>query len=192
MAERTDCRVFDSPLLQYEDVSPADLIYDDPTRGTSHEVVKLGLGDKGKRWPANIWAHTLMVSIHGACKGNGTANPQASWSVYFGNNSNRNECGLLPDPKHERHTSQSAPLYAAKRAIEIVEDSTFKPLGIETLVIKTHSAYLVESLSRDVWQWEKTNYVNADGETVANRFLVEKLHDMIAESTREVSATQDP
>lgn len=85
----------------------------------------------------------------------------------------------------ERQTSQSAPLYAAKRAIEIVEHSLAHQ-DIKTLVIKTHSQYLVDGLSKHVFRWEENDYANADGETVANRSLFEKLHDMASDSYPEV------
>ncbi|KAF8853514.1 hypothetical protein BDZ45DRAFT_694218 [Acephala macrosclerotiorum] len=53
------------------------------------------------------------------------------------------------------------------------------------LIIKTHASYLVDCLSKHVWEWEKTNNYE-DGEMeVVNRFLIEKIHDMIKESKSE-------
>lgn len=160
--------------------TPSDTILED--KGTSHIARDVKYLGEGYFYRENIYSRTIVVSIHGACRDNGTPQATASYGVYFGNGSDHNEHGLLP--KNERQTSQSAPLFSAQRAIEIIEDD-FVQGEFKNLVIKTHLAYLAESMSRDIWRWEKNDYENSEGLEVSNRFLFERLHDMIEEAKKE-------
>lgn len=131
----------------------------------------------------NLLPNTVVISVHGACKNDGTGQAQASYGIYFGKRSVHNEYGELPET--EKQSAQAAPLYAVKRAIEIVEDRAKLDFELRTVILKTHKAFLIDCLAWDVWHWEKNNYQNSEGFEVTNRFLVEKIHDMILEAKRE-------
>lgn len=55
-------------------------------------------------------------------------------------------------------------------------------LNLKTLIIKTHLEYLSLGLkfrSYHVFRRQDNKYLNDDRDTFANRFLSEKLHDMV-------------
>jgi ribonuclease HI len=66
------------------------------------------------------FSKSVVVTIHGACRGNGTSSARGAYGVYFGAGSPYNEFDLLPET--ERQGSNAAVVYAAQRALEIVED----------------------------------------------------------------------
>ncbi|KAE9372006.1 hypothetical protein N431DRAFT_456764 [Stipitochalara longipes BDJ] len=132
-----------------------------------------------------IFSCRIVVSIHGACKGNGTSSARAAYGAFFGEDSPYNECGLLPET--ERQGSNAAVVYAAKRALEIVEDRVTQDIrkpAIKEVIIKTHSSYLFLSMVEDVLNWERNGYIDSAGKRVGNRFLIGKLHHLIGEAQR--------
>jgi ribonuclease HI len=183
-------RIFDLTYFdpEYDDqdldiFDPSSMIFCDPSRGTSGlpryrlPHPESGPGINGRA------ARTIFVSIHGACRGNGTEVAKGAYGVHFGKGSRYNQCGLVPGK--ERQGSNAAAVYAAIRALEIVEDSVLRLNAIENVILKTHSAYLSKGLTEHVWGWKENGYQTWEGQDVQNRFLVEKLHHMIEEGNGE-------
>ena len=163
-------------------ILPSDHILEDPTTGLSYPLFPdvnhtTGLPIQKPK--------TIVVSIHGACKRNGQAGAKAAYSLYFGKGSKFNTADYLP--KVLSHKSQNAQLYACQRAVEVIEDVVDRDLdgGLETVIIKTHSSYLVKCFSEYVFEWEKNGYLNAHGNPVINRVAVEKIQNLLVESTKE-------
>ncbi len=131
-------------------IHPARLIQENRASGISNPIKPDTLGT------SNLisYPRIVIISILGACRGNGTASARAAYSVFFGKYSDYNESWLLPGT--ERQGSNAAVVFAAKRALEIVEDN----LGmVEEVIIKTHSSYLTQSMIEDMWYWEKNGYI---------------------------------
>lgn len=64
-----------------------------------------------------------------------------------------------------------------------------KYLDIKWVVIRSHSAYLVNCLSNHIWEWEENDYLRAAPKYVVHRLQMDKIHDMIEESIRERRCT---
>ncbi|OWO98648.1 NADH-ubiquinone oxidoreductase 78 kDa subunit, mitochondrial precursor [Marssonina coronariae] len=185
---RNNSRIFTKtvPIRNFYDSGPADGSLASPSiltvgmGGLSYIARKVSYRGNNTYKADNLIPQTIVLSVHGACREEGTPNSKGYYGVHFGERSSHNEFNKLP--RFEKQSRQAAPLYAIKRAIEIVEDEqwTFK-----TLVIKTHLKYVVDSLSQDVWLWEENNYQNTEGFEVVNRFLIEKIHHMILEAHKE-------
>ncbi|PMD13853.1 hypothetical protein NA56DRAFT_636983 [Hyaloscypha hepaticicola] len=159
-------------------INPASLVQENRAAGITNPFIPDRFGNLYlfKSYPRKI-----IISVHGACRGNGTSSARAAYSVFFGEGSRYNESGLLPET--ERQGSNAAVVFAAKRALEIFEDRVAHNLGdVAEVIIKTHSSYLTQSMIEDVWDWEESGYMDADGKKVRNRFLIGKLHHMIEEA----------
>jgi ribonuclease HI len=76
-----------------------------------------------------VFSKSVVITIHGACRGNGTSSARGAYGVYFGEGSPYNEPGLLPET--ERQGSNAAVVYAAQRALEILEDRVTRDPSIE-------------------------------------------------------------
>ncbi|KAN0110175.1 hypothetical protein V8E51_006562 [Hyaloscypha variabilis] len=168
-----------SPLYRdfLESIEPNDWIYGESPTGVSHIF---------KDIPSYFLPQKIVVSIHGACRGNGTSSARAAYGVFFGKDSPYNESGILPETEHQG--SNAAVIYAAKRALEIVEDRVTQDItkpAIKEVIIKTHSSYLFLSMVEDVLSWEKNGYIDSRGKRVGNRFLIGKLENLIEEAREE-------
>jgi ribonuclease HI len=158
-------------------IHPARLIQENRASGISNPIKPDTLGT----YNVISYRRIVIISIHGACRGNGTSSARAAYSVFFGKGSRHNESGFLPET--ERQGSNVAVVFAAKRALEIVEDRvTHDLVPVEEVIIKTHSSYLTQSMIEDVWYWDNNGYMDTHGKKVRNRFLIGKLHHMIEEA----------
>jgi ribonuclease HI len=166
-------------------IHPARLVQENRASGTSNPIKPDTLGS----FNLISYPRGVIISIHGACRGNGTSSARATYSVFFGKDSRYNESGLLPET--ERQGSNAAVVFAAKRALEIFEDRVAHNLVMaDEVIIKTHSSYLTQSMIEDAWDSEKSGYMDADGKKVRNRFLIGKLHHMIEEAAGPYAVTK--
>ncbi|KAI9053840.1 hypothetical protein LZ554_002788 [Drepanopeziza brunnea f. sp. 'monogermtubi'] len=192
---RRNSRIFDKPVrvVAANQAGPARSSLANPRNmivekgGLCYLARDITYRGNGVFQQGNLMPHTIVVSIHGECKtGRDTTEARATYGIYVGKGSEHNEGGELPET--EKQTAQVAPLYAVKRAIEIVEDQimTAPDLAeLKTVIIKTHKTFLINCLSCDVWEWERNDYQNSEGFEVTNRLLIEKVHDMLLEAKRE-------
>ncbi len=182
-----DFRVFD-PFSAFKDpgdnapnpprsIHPARLVQENRASGVSNPIKP----DTLRSSCVISYPSIIVISVHGACRGSGTSSARAAYSVFFGKDSPYNESGFLPET--ERQGGNAAVVFAAKRALEIVEDTVAHDLGIvEEVIIKTHSSCLTQSMIEDVWDWEENGYMDVEGKKVRNRFLIGKLRHMIEEA----------
>lgn len=130
-----------------------------------------------------IEKNSLVVAIDGACRNNGKPDAKGAYGVYFGPDSPLNANGLLPGPVGEAgssgHTNQKAELYALSKALDTVEQKFGDNMTISRLVVITDSTYLVDGLTKHVWQWEYNGYKNAKGKGVVNGEVFKDLHRRI-------------
>ncbi|KAI9869317.1 MAG: hypothetical protein M1813_000106 [Trichoglossum hirsutum] len=147
-------RVFDS------DRDPDDIVYYDP----GDELSRIG--------------SSIVVAVDGACRGNGTANPNAGYAVFFGPGSAFNEADRLPDTA--RHTSQRAEIYAAQAAIDVLR-TRVQLARHQRIVVVTDSDYLAKSMSEHVYKWVSNGWLNAKGQSVVNGPALGRLHSTICE-----------
>ena len=180
---RVNDRLFDDPIFRVPGFeNPLDWARED--NGVSRLVTQLETSPGMSRpRPVEMSQSAIIVAVHGGCEDNGNISSKATYGVYFAEDSPYNQCGFLPEI--ERHTCSAAQLYATKRALEIAEDVVAKEMNVEHLIIKTHSIYVAEGLSKHVWEWERNGYQTSRGNPVANRLMIEKLQDMMKESERE-------
>ena len=127
---------------------------------------------------------TIIIGIDGYTPSEDGRSPRvASYGVYFGPSSPFNEFGPLP--REELQTSLSAKAYAARKAIEIVEDDILLQQDITHVILKTNSAFLARSLAELIWKWEDNSWETASGESLHNRHTFLGLHDAINEAHQE-------
>lgn len=95
--------------------------------------------------------------------------------------SNNNKSFILSDPKP---TNQRAELWAAVVALRMARNMFANgniDRHIKEVVIKSDSAYLVNSIVDRTCKWYENGYINARGVPVANRDLLEELDDLCDE-----------
>ena len=166
----------DEPITT-RDIS--DLIHETPFLGTSTLV---NLNDHLPRHMHSVLPGTIIIFIHGACRGNGTEVAKGAYGVHFCQGSQYNQCGLVP--ANERQGSNAAVVYAAIKALEIIEDVVGWDL-VDNVILWTHSAYLSRGLTEYAFLWEKNGYKDWNGDDVQNRLLLEKLNHMIKQASVE-------
>lgn len=135
-------------------------------------------------WGQNKHGQYLPIATDGACRNNGLADAVAGCGVYWGHNSIHNKSFQLNDGV--RPTSQraelSAAIYALRKFRNIYANGGFKYLGhLDMVVIKTDSAYLVNSMTDWIVKWRNNGYLNARGLPLCNRDLIEQLDGLCDE-----------
>ncbi|KAF4634005.1 hypothetical protein G7Y89_g4098 [Cudoniella acicularis] len=115
-------------------VIPSGVVEYDSTYGISH-------------LPSGSGGSPLVITVDGACRGNGTGSAEASYSIFYGRNSPYNTCGRLPS--RIKWTSQAAELFAAKKAIKFARErrNFHSRTEIKEVIIQTDSEYVVNCLS---------------------------------------------
>jgi ribonuclease HI len=121
-----------------------------------------------------------VVSIDGACTGNGSPGSRGGYGVYFGPDSEYNVSNAMKE--HQPQTSQRAELTACLVALNQIEriarNTTFTPT-LNMFIIVTDSAYLVNSITNYIYKWNNNDFVAASGREVVNRDLFERIDDKL-------------
>ncbi|OTA87950.1 hypothetical protein M434DRAFT_399250 [Hypoxylon sp. CO27-5] len=89
---------------------------------------------------------TVVVSIDGACRGNGTPSAHAAWGVYFGQQSPYNASGVLESTLPQ--TSTRAEIEALSQALHIIRRDLAEDLTMQQFRIRTDSDFLVKAMSK--------------------------------------------
>lgn len=161
---------------------PTQWICEDRRTGVSHLSIP---EDEATGSPSNTLRKVIVISVHGACKWNGTEASKAAFGAWFGK-----DCGWVNDgdvlPESESQKSNAAVLYAAKRALEQTEDVIgIEPLSNSTVIIKTHSAYIAKCLSHHIQEWEENESHDTVAEASTNGLLFEAVENLIQEAVAE-------
>ena len=120
---------------------------------------------------------SMVISIDGACRGNGTPRARAAWGVHFDENSPYNCQGRVPDGC--RQTSQYALIFAAMKALERAETVMAGKPWIKHVVLVTDSSYLALSMSKYIYDWQENGWASTVGEQVTNKKGFKRLHSMM-------------
>ncbi|KAH8593212.1 hypothetical protein B0O99DRAFT_627512 [Bisporella sp. PMI_857] len=127
---------------------------------------------------------TIIVNIYGTYRAGGPLGGKASYGVFFNEGSDYNTAGYLPPSLSCK--SYIAQIYAAQRAIELVEDVVSKEVtGITGVVIRSQSEYVVKCFTEWTTIWEENGWINSYGKPVVNRAGIEKVVRLIRESKIE-------
>ncbi|PTB40353.1 hypothetical protein M441DRAFT_59125 [Trichoderma asperellum CBS 433.97] len=129
----------------------------------------------------SIDRHTVVVSIDGACRGNGTSLARAAWGVYFGPQSTYNSNGTL-NPTFPQ-TSTRAEIEALSQALEIIYKDISKDFSLQRYHIITDSSYLVQTFSERIQTWIKNGGKNSKGKKAAHFDILKKINDRFNDMT---------
>lgn len=106
----------------------------------------------------HYFGKTVIIAIDGACSGNGGANATAACGTFGNIGSELNNAFILHEP---RPTSQRAELHAAISALESLQtvyDTLDRATLLDEVIIKTDSAYLINSAIGEVTVLGGTSY----------------------------------
>lgn len=94
---------------------------------------------------------SLVVSIDGACRDNGTPAARASWAVFFGQCSRFNSSGRLSPSCPQ--TSSRAEIEALARALDAIKDVCRGDMTLQEIRIRSDSEYVCQAMSIWVEGW---------------------------------------
>ncbi|KAJ8131575.1 hypothetical protein O1611_g2052 [Lasiodiplodia mahajangana] len=152
---------------------------------------------KAPPFPCNICGRyslhfdSLVVAVDGACPGNGTPNAtKSAYGVFFGDDLPDNIADRVPDIPGYSHTNQRAEIIAAIAAIQASREYIYNggqwpcndcptPCAVTHLVIKTDSAYLVNSMTAYIENWRRNGWRTAKGAGVKNKDLWTCLYNLV-------------
>lgn len=155
---------------------PSDILHHDVESGTQKLIMYALASPETPR----VVKNSLAVSIDGACENNGQPGALASYGIFFAPESLLNSNGTLEvSDSSSPLTNQKAELYALRKALDTVEEKFGDNMTISRLVVITDSTYLVEGLTKHVWEWEYKGYKNAKGKDVVNGEVFKELHKRI-------------
>ncbi|KAF3491212.1 uncharacterized protein GIQ15_00729 [Arthroderma uncinatum] len=118
----------------------------------------------------------VVISVDGACRGNGTGHAKAGVGVYVGPGSGFNESTPL---NLDRPTNQKAELLAGIHGLNKALEMDGGPS--RHVVIKSDSQYMVKGVNEWSQKWESNGYLNANGQPVANAYLFQELKESVRE-----------
>ena len=143
------------------------------------------------RHERDVHNDAIMISVDGACRGNGRLGARAGAGVFFHRDNWRwNRAVALGD---EHNTSQRAELYAGWLALDLAADiRRNNPVGVKKLripkgpsrklrrvVIQADSAYLVKRVTQWIHKWKENGYENCRGLPVTNADMFKLLDEAI-------------
>lgn len=123
--------------------------------------------------------HSIIIATDGACKSNGRSDSAVGCGVFFGTNSVHNMSFCFPE---NGITKRRAELHACVYALQKVRDMIANGESnngeyISQVIIKTDSAYVVNSMTDWVAQWRNNGYANGRGGSLDNQGLMRALDD---------------
>ncbi|KAF2234790.1 ribonuclease H-like protein [Viridothelium virens] len=162
---------------------PEDLLYQ-PGDGYTYERCLYASSQCGTCQRLGYHDQAIVVSIDGACRGNGTRYATAAYGVYFASNS---PYSFAEESSECNPTNQKAELEAAIEALRFIRDMwrSEQDWDIERVIIKADSEYVVKSMTSWVDKWNENGYINCKGLPVTNAELFDTLDDLIRELNQE-------
>lgn len=119
----------------------------------------------------------IIIAVDGACRDNGSPNARAAYGVYFNIESQFNSAGLLKEgPMTNQRAEISAAIEACALCVQMLTTPNFSQ-EIKQIVIKSDSAYLVDSMVTHVQKWRLNNYTSSRGRPVVNGDLLRGLDE---------------
>lgn len=124
---------------------------------------------------------SMVVSIDGACRDNGTPTARASWGVFFGPGSRFNSSGRLSPSCPQ--TSSRAEIEALSQAIDAIRGISHGDLTLQEIKIRSDSEYLCQAMSMWVEEWIEDDGLRPNGQPVAHFEKLKEIHGAIDEMT---------
>lgn len=115
---------------------------------------------------------TVVISVDGACSGNGTPSARGGWGVYFGPDSPYNMSYALFGKI--RQTSQRAEITAAAMGLGKIawclgtQDAVELQPHISRVIVVSDSQYMVDGMTDWVYRWKKNGWRDNTGRKVVN------------------------
>jgi len=157
------------------------------------EAIRTNNSETNLYLPITFWYRDYLawiVFVDGACSRNGNLTfATGGYGVYFGPNSSHNVSNPMkpknPEMPFPTPTNQRAELKAALVALDRIQYHASQDDGFRGLwIIATDSAYVVDSITKWIYNWRDNKYTNSRGFEVVNRDLFEQLDvklDIMAE-----------
>ncbi len=114
----------------------------------------------------------ILVYTDGSCSGNGRTDAIGGIGIYFPNKELKNISQIF---RFESCTNQKTELYAILTTLRYIN----KILDLKKckVTIKTDSKYCIDCVTKWVNGWKKNNWTTQNGNPVANREFIEKIHN---------------
>ncbi|KAM5443871.1 putative ribonuclease H [Microsporum ferrugineum] len=113
----------------------------------------------------------VVISVDGACEGNGTGRGRASAGIYVGDRSQSNESIPL---NLDNPTNQKPEIMAGIHGLNKAREMDGGPS--RHVIIKSDSQYMVKGVNEWSHRWESNGYRAANGQPVANGDLFRELN----------------
>ncbi|EFQ98592.1 hypothetical protein MGYG_08939 [Nannizzia gypsea CBS 118893] len=113
----------------------------------------------------------VVISVDGACRGNGREHSDAAAGVFVDHGSRFNESIPL---NLDRPTNQKAEILAGIHGLSKAREMDGGPS--RHVVIKSDSQYMVKGVNEWSRKWESNGYKTVHGQPVANRELFQELN----------------
>lgn len=118
----------------------------------------------------------IIIATDGACRNNGYANAEAAVGIFCNVDSNNNRSFVLNDARPTSQRAElSAAIHALREARNMFVNGNLHGKRLQEVVIKTDSAYLVNSMTTYIIKWRDNDYTNARGRPVVNQDLFREL-----------------
>ncbi|KAI1370588.1 ribonuclease H-like protein [Hypoxylon crocopeplum] len=124
---------------------------------------------------------TVVVSIDGACRGNGTPSARAAWGVYFGAQSPHDASGVLALTLPQ--TSTRAEIEALSQVLRIIRENLSSDHSMQEYRIRTDSDFLVRAMSEWIEGWIAKDRRNSQGRQVTHYSALKEIHERLADMT---------
>lgn len=125
---------------------------------------------------------SLIVAVHGVSRYDGTTQAQSAVGVYFAADSKWNTTVFM---RAHTMTSQKAELQACLAALNTIYEikgTAMKPL--ESVIIKTGSQSLFQSMTEHIFKWKANGYQNSQRLPLTNGALFQEVEEMIMKLKR--------
>ncbi|KAJ7763091.1 ribonuclease H-like domain-containing protein [Mycena olivaceomarginata] len=123
---------------------------------------------------------TVLISVDGACSGNGTPSARAGVGIFFGPNSSHNVSEAISGTQ----TSQRAEILAAIKALRKASTLFADVPSVGCIVLLCDSQYVVGAMTEWIFAWKENGWKNANGGRVENKADFEEL-DTVIEALEE-------
>ncbi|KAL7788314.1 ribonuclease H-like domain-containing protein [Trichoderma ceciliae] len=132
------------------------------------------------RGDMSVDGRSVVVSIDGAYRGNGTRLARAAWGVYFGPQSPYNASGLV-DPALSQ-TSTRAEIQALSQALHIIRNIS-RDFSLREYYIITDSSYLVQACAEWIQDWIENDGRSSRGKKVAHFEVLKDINERLDDMT---------
>ncbi|KAJ7474862.1 ribonuclease H-like domain-containing protein [Mycena latifolia] len=129
---------------------------------------------------------TVLISIDGACAGNGTPSARAGVGIFFGPNSPHNVSEAISGTQ----TNQRAEILAATKALRKASTLLKDVFTVSKIVLMTDSKYVIGAMTEWVFAWKDNGWKNTNGGPVENKADFKELDTLIEDLAEDGLAVE--